>query len=152
MNDITCEEQYVAEWNQYNATTYCVLALTFVNLIVVRCYFSRGVRVTAEKYQNAAMATGFLGLIKIGAGIYLLFNYPVCPSGCRCVQIVTWYPYLAIFLGIVWILRAMAWINRAKSFTGLPVAQPVAQPVVGTAVGTAVVGNTAETGAYTVMK
>ena len=26
MNDITCEEQYVTEWNQYNATTYCVLA------------------------------------------------------------------------------------------------------------------------------
>ena len=148
MNDITCEEQYVSEFNQYNATAYCVLALTFVNLIVVRCYFSRGVRVTAEKYQNAAMVTGVLGLIKIGAGIYLLSNYPVCPSGCRCVHFVTWYPYLAIFLGIVWILRAMAWRNRAKSFTDLPVAQPVAQPVV----GTAVVGNTAETGAYTVMK
>ena len=144
MNDITCEEQYVAEWNQYNATTYCVLALTFVNLIVVRCYFSRGVRVTAEKYQNAAMATGFLGLIKIGAGIYLLCSYPVCPSGCSCIQFFTGYPYLAIFLGIVWILRAMAWRNRAKSYTNLPVAQPV--------VGTAVVGNTAETGAYTVMK
>ena len=143
MNDITCEEQYVSEWKQYNATTYCVLALTFVNLIVVRCYFSRGVRVTAEKYQNAAMVTGFLGLIKIGAGIYLLSNYPVCPSGCRCVHFVSWYPYLAIFLGIMWILRGLAWRNRAKNYTELPVAQPIV---------TAVVGGTAQTGAYTVMK
>ena len=149
MSDLACEEQWLNEWSQYNLQTYAVLGLTFVNIIVIRLFFGygrAGWSTAPWKYTRVAQISGALGCAKIIGGIYLLSSVPKCPEGCICsATYVGWYPYLAIFLGVLWNLRALSWYKAGQRLRGqsLPIAQPVVASIVSD-------GN-AHSGQYTAM-
>ena len=135
MSEYSCLDQWINDWSQYNATAYGVLALTFVNLVVLRIIFISGGRgratMLSSTYERAARVSGFLGLLKGVGGIYLLSVVPVCPVDCQCAAVNNYYPYVAIFLGILWVLRAVAYraAGRKLASASLPIAQPVVATV-----------------------
>ena len=109
-----------ADWcllARYNGASYGVLALTFVLIIVNRiCVRPTRTAVTlpndgsatvnVQLSLNPSMALGnfltvLLAIAKIVGGILLLTAFS-CP-GCNVIVV---YPYLAMFLGLLWLLVA----------------------------------------------
>jgi hypothetical protein len=88
---------------RYNTVTYVMLALTIMNLCLLK-----GCTATQSNLGALALLEAVLGIVKIGGAALLLGPLnPTCPSDCKCIgDFVSFYPFVLIFVGCLWLFRA----------------------------------------------
>ena len=107
---------------------------------------------TPSKLQSAGRLILALGVIKLCLGVLLItVLFPVCPSSCQFCQGVAFtgfYPFIVMFLGVLWIVRGYRFLRLSKTMipstpllptntAGIPVAtyaEPPPDPTTPTAV------------------
>ena len=103
----TCLQEFQDEINRFNLVVILSLGLTAANILLYHVVLQSKF---ASSPQTAAKFFYITGSIKVLIGLSLwTFLLPTCPNNCDTycggVQPHTFYPMIAVIIGIVWIKR-----------------------------------------------
>ena len=111
------------EVNTYMYVSWFAVALSFINILAIRVALPRmmGVRLTSPLFlQCAARFLFCTAVLKIVIGVVLLtVLYPI-----DCDNVFVYYPYIVLFLGIMWLLRSYTYYRIGIKLSQNPAAQP----------------------------
>jgi hypothetical protein len=90
-----CEAEYILEIQTHERIVIVSLVLTAVKIVACSC---------CKENPKLPKFNIIAGCVKIFLAIALwTFFYPKCPDGCVCADYLSLYPFIALFLGFLWI-------------------------------------------------
>ena len=129
-----CNYSCCLELDNYNTISYSLIALTFVNIIVIRLYFLRDFKLNpsltakASVLNNASKYLVLVSVVKIIGGALLMTYF--LPRSCtdQGIRFVSYYPYICFTLGLLWLLRAKSYHIWASKLSN------ARQPLIGSVI------------------